>query len=158
MINDELLKNLASIASRNVAGDAFKQAMTMPKIYTISDHLQAMFSSSGSINDLAKEIVAWEKEAPGDKHLAVMMRTPNGAIMDVEKIRPNGWQFFIAEGYIQGMPCKVAGHIATLSLFCSYEETRKGKSPAGFTIVTESLNQPQPLPESESQDSTTRIP
>ena len=155
---DELGKKLAALAPSAVAGGAFKQSMDMPRVLGISDHLRAMFSSSGSITDLAKEINVWEKETPENKQLAVMLRTPNGEIMDVEKIRPNGWQFFIAEGYIQGMPCKVAGHIATLSLFCSYEETRKGKNPAGFTIVIEPLNKPQSLSEPESQDSTSQTP
>ena len=56
------------------------------------------------------------------------------------------------------MPCKVAGHIATLSLFCSYEETKKGKSPVGFTIVTEPLNEPQQPLERQLPDSKLPTP
>ena len=76
-----------------------------------------------------------------------------GDIMDVEEIRPNGWQFFIATGYVNGVPCRIVGHFATLYLYCSYEEKKKGRRPVGFTIVTEPLNEPQPLPEQQSQGS-----
>lgn len=142
------------MASPNLARDAFKNAMqNMPRIVSISEQIGAIFSSSGSISDLAKEIADWEKSAPENTHLVLMLRTPNNDMMDVEKIRPNGWQFFVAEGYIQGMPAKVAGHIATLSLYVTYEETRKGTRRAGFTIETKPLNQPQPIPEPQSQDS-----
>jgi hypothetical protein len=123
------------------------RAQTMSNIFanipTISDHLQAIFSSGQSISKLAEEVEVWKQETPENKHLVLNMRTPDGRIMDVGAIRPSGWQMFIAEGYIDEMPCKIVGHIATLLVFCSYEET-KGKSRVGFTIKIERTTEPQP--------------
>ncbi len=103
---------------------------------TTTDHLRATLGSDKLIAAIAEEIEDWEAQVPEGKHLVIMLRTPDGRVMDVGLVRPSGWQGFSAEGYIQGMPCMIVGHIATLALFCSYEET-KGKSQVGFKIITD---------------------
>ena len=156
-MDDERRKQIAQMATRNVAGGLFKQenlAAMYPNVPAmLTDRLTAIFSSGTSISDLAQEVELWKQNAPENKHLIVMLRTPNGELMDVEQVRPSGWQLFIAEGYINGMPCRVAGHIATLSLFCTYDEV-KGRNRVGFKVVTEPLNEPQPAPEQTTPDKT----
>lgn len=129
----------------------------LSNIRTISDHLNDMFSSTQSIHDLAQEVEKWKANTPKNQILVVMIRTPNGDIMDVEQVRPNGSQLFIAEGYIKGMPGKVVGHIATLSLFFAYEEIRS-KNQVGFKMVTEGANTTPKKDEQTQQGSKKRRP
>lgn len=147
---------------RSVAADLFKQPnpkdMNIPNVPNIiSERLNDMFSSGQSIHDLAQELEQWKKDTPENKILVVMMRTPNGEVMDVEQVRPNGSQFLIAEGYIKGMPGKVAGHIATLSLFFAYEEPRT-KKQVGFKIVTEAISATPTKDEQKQRGSKKRRP
>ena len=103
---DEAVKKLIREAGldRSIVGSTFKQdsvkAMNIPNVPNIiAERLNEMFSSGQSIHDLAQELEQWKKDTPENKILVVMMRTPNGEVMDVEQVRPNGSQFFIAEGY-----------------------------------------------------------
>jgi hypothetical protein len=161
---NEAIKNAARKAGlgRSVASDLFKQTklkdMNIPNVPNIiTERLNEMFSSGQSISDLAQELEQWKKEVPENKILVVMMRTPNGEVMDVEEVRANGSQFFIAEGKIKGMPGKVAGHIATLSLFFVYEEPRT-KNKVGFKIVTEAISATPTKDEQKQRGSKKRRP
>jgi hypothetical protein len=161
---DEAVKKLVQEArlDRSIAGGLFKpdslKAMNIPNVPNIiTERLNEMFSSGQSIHDLAQELEQWKKDTPENKILVVMMRTPNGEVMDVEQVRPNGSQFFIAEGYIKGMPGKMAGHIATLSLFFAYEELRT-KKQVGFKIVTEAISTTPTKDEQKQRGSKKRRP
>jgi len=91
---EETARSLASQTGRSIAGGLFTNTMQNISLApSIGDHLRAMFSSGGSISNLAQEIEVWKKDAPENKHLVVMLRTPNGDIMDVEQIRPNAGNY-----------------------------------------------------------------
>jgi len=147
-------------SSRSIAGGAFNQSMTnlYSNIPTMSDHLRAIFSSQNTITALAEEYNAWKQNAPEGKHVVATMRTPDGRIMDIETIKANGWQGYIAEGFIEGMCSMIGGHIATLSFFCSYEETKGGRRPVGFKIVAEPVIEPPQEPQSTAPDKETQKP
>lgn len=139
---DEFLKQAG--ATRSIAGGLFKQEnlAAMYNIPSISDHIRGTFGADRLIDVIAQDIEAWKQKVPTGKHLVVHMRTPQGDIMDVGLVKPVGWQGFAAEGHVNGLPCMVTGHIATLLLFCTYEET-KGTKSVGFKIVTEAANATQ---------------
>ena len=150
---DEIAKNLLAQSSRNIAGNAFANAMeqqrimyaNLPSVPSImQDVLLNLFSASNTIKDLGEVITKWRDDAPEHKHLVVTLRTPDGRVMDVNSLRNQGAQAFVAEGNIMGMPSMVMGHISTLSLFFSYEET-KGTNPAGFKIATTKTTTESPL-------------
>lgn len=114
------------------------------------DALRAMFSSEKTIDALAKTMKRWEEKTPENMHLVVTLKTPDDRVMVVATVKPTGWQSFVAEGYVYGTPCMIAGHIANLLLFCSYEEATKSRSAVGFRFVP-----PEPVsePEPESEQS-----
>jgi hypothetical protein len=121
---DEAVKKLMQGvgSDRSITDRFFKQdslkAMNIPNVPNIiTERLNEMFSSGQSIHNLAQELEQWKKDTPENKVLVVMMRTPTGEVMDVEQVRANGSQFFIAEGYIKGMPGKVA-HRYLVTVFC----------------------------------------
>jgi len=117
----------------------------MYNIPSLTDHIRGTFGSDRLISVIAEEIEEWKQKVPEGKHLVIHLRTPQGEIMDVGLVKPTGWQGFMAEGFVNGLPCMVTGHIATLSLFCTYEET-KGMKSVGFKIVTEAANATQKEP------------
>ena len=142
---DENLKNLAG---RSIAGDIFKQtANNMQNIHIPTMEERMQFSSAAyTISEMAGEIEKWKENTPKNSHLVVILQTPDGRSMDVHQVRPSGFQSFVAEGNIQGLPCMLAGHISTLALLCSYEEDR-GKDTPGFKIVIpKAVTEPQPTP------------
>ena len=103
-------------------------------------------SAARVISNTALNIKEWEVKVPHGKHLVVTMQTPDGRIMLVETVKPEGFYTFSAHGYIDAMPCMMVGHISTLRLFCAYEET-KGKAKVGF--IAEVLPEPKPIIESQ---------
>ncbi len=151
---DEALKRIMAQTGRSLAGEAFKNAansMQNFRVPTLEERME--FSSAAqTISSIAEEIRAWKERTPQNYHLVVTLRTPDGRVMDVETLKAAAFQTFTAEGNIMGLPCMIAGHIATLALLCSYEET-KGKSRAGFTVLLSELaTEPPPTPEQTPGD------
>jgi hypothetical protein len=107
-------------------------------------------SANTIIGDLLARIRRTQVENPDKGELAVMMRTPDGSIMDMESLWPEGFATFRAEGYVNGMPCFIVGHVSTLSLFCAFEE-RKGRARVGFRTDTIPANAPATEPQSEAE-------
>jgi hypothetical protein len=107
-------------------------------------------SAEAVIGDLLSRLRKEQEAHPEKGALAVLMRTPDGRIMDVESLWPEGFFTFRAEGYVSGMPCFIIGHISTLSLFCAFEG-QKGKPRVGFRTDTQptqaSTIEPRPEPE-----------
>lgn len=127
----------------------------MQNIHIPSLEERMEFSSAAqTITVIARQITEWEKTCPEGKHPVVNMRTPDGRSMDIERVRPEGFNVFIAEGYIEGLRCMIAAHLSTLMLFCSFEEDR-GKSRAGFTAVLpeRAALTPQPKPKRKRKPS-----
>jgi hypothetical protein len=126
-------------------------------LYTESDtvtYLKAMFSAEKIMVSLAGQIERWKKATPEGRELVITMTTPEGRLMDVTFLKPVGWQAYLAEGNLDGSPCMVVGHIATLALFCSYVEVKDEKAvrSVGFRIETERSNEPQPATEPIATD------
>ena len=94
---DEAIKNLIAQTGRSLAGDTFKAAMQNIHIPSLEERME--FSSAAqTITVIARQITEWEKTCPEGKHPVVNMRTPDGRSMDIERVRPEGFNVFIAEG------------------------------------------------------------
>jgi len=140
---DENDRSLFDALSRLGSAGAWADHLS-PRIPTMSERF-AFTSALTIIGDLLSRIRKAQEEAPETAHMVVTMRTPDGSIMDVESVWPEGFATFRAEGYVNGMKCFVVGHISTLCLFCAFDTT-KGRSRVGFV----SDNVPtEPPPESE---------
>lgn len=148
-VNDILAETRRHISKLAISGmenpsAAFESTMTNMnyRVPSLFENLQSLFGADITINAIAESVEKWKHDTPPNQHLVLTLRTPDGRVMDVTRIEPNGWQSFLAEGFANGMPCMMTGHISTLSLFGSYEDD-KGKKPLGFTIVTGSVTGPQ---------------
>lgn len=107
-------------------------------------------SASDVLVALVKQLEKWQKKEKEGEQLAVMMTLPDGRVMNVTEIAPNGFNTFFATGYVEGMLMMMTGHISTLSVFCAYEQVGKGARRAGFTITT--------TPPAESEPQATEPP
>lgn len=143
---DERLKEmLAQAGMSDLAGGLFKQenyAAMYSNISSLPDNLRSVFGAERLIGFIAEDIEEWKRNAPEGKHMVIHLRTPHGEIMDVGFLKATGAQGFIAKGHVNGLQSMVTGHISTLLLFCTYEET-KGTKSVGFKIVTDASNAPQ---------------
>ena len=111
------------------------------------------FSVAETISAIAEEIQEIERNSP-DKRFVVMMRTPDGRMMQIYTLRPRGFSTFVGEGWIDDMKCKVLGHVSTLSVFVAIED-KDSKKPVGFKIGTATtVSQPESEPsESDKKQS-----
>ena len=99
----------------------------IPDIKGLPDHLEEMFSAAYFITHIANELDELKKDKPEGSQLLVIMQTPEGDFMRVLMIKPLGFQCFSAIGKVGGLPRAVIGHIASLSLSCTFE-TLNGES------------------------------
>lgn len=153
-IMDELQRNILSTFQppRIDVGEVIKSA-EVAKVKTTVGILER-FSVAETIAAIDHEIKALEVANP-ERYLVVTMRTIDGRIMDVQKIRAEGFSAYIAEGFIEGMPCMIAAHASTLNLFIAFEE-KKGRVPVGFIVeppraVIEPQPESEPIPPDKKQ-------
>jgi hypothetical protein len=109
-------------------------------------------SSEYTIGAISAQIKEWEAKTPDGKHLYVTMQTPDGRYMDISTIYPKGYNAFIAEGFVENLPCMVAAHINQLELFFTYEESKGGRR-VGFVLhATEPQSAAKQQPPETSQE------
>jgi hypothetical protein len=139
----------AAIAGRAFAANNYMQQprFEIPEVPAIFE----CFSARRAISEIKIEVDRLIAETPEGMALVMTMRTPDGRIMDVSLLTHRGFSTFWAEGRINNLPCKVMGHVSTLSLFFAYEESRSKAHVPGFVIEVSEPQTSEPQPESEQK-------
>lgn len=135
----------------NVGGELLMNRETYGR--RSGDALSETLASYHLLSVIGKLTERWKHDIPAGTVPVLYLRTPTGEVMDVSLIKPAGLQGYMAEGHVNGLPCLVTGHIATLVVFCSYEEV-KGRKGLGFRIEAEAPNESQPESSQTQPDNT----
>lgn len=82
-------------------------------------------SAKSLIVALSKEVRAWQGRLPADEQLIISAHLADGSVIDVHRVRAEGYSGIVIEGTLKGKRCLVAAHHATLQLVCYIEKVEK---------------------------------
>ena len=85
---------------------------------------------------LADSIIQWRRQLPSDRQPAILAVLNGGLQIAVERLAEESFHGIRIEGRIDGNPCMVLAHQATVQLLCYIEKVEKEESrrSIGFII------------------------
>lgn len=99
-------------------------AFDMPKIPTWEEANK--YQSAGVLmRRLADSITQWREQLPNDQQPAILAILNGGIQINVERLAEESFHGIRIEGKVEGNPCMVLAHQATVQLLCYIEKVEK---------------------------------
>ena len=138
-INDSITKHLPSLGSmKNFALPSMPihEPIRMPRIPTYEENNN--FQSAGVLlRQLSESITQWRAALPDDVQPAIIAILHGGIQIDVERLVQESFHGIRIEGQMQGSPCVVLAHQATVQMLCFIQPIQppeRPRRPIGFVI------------------------
>ncbi|WP_374683220.1 hypothetical protein [Accumulibacter sp.] len=126
---------------------ADKQAMELPHIASLErnrlqkmptpEETQQFQSAAVLLRQLAASIADWRQQLPNDFQPAIVALLNGGAQIEVESLAQETFHGIRITGTLNGTPCVVLAHQATVQLLCwaqPVEPPERPRRPIGFII------------------------
>lgn len=138
-INDSVLKHLPSrdsMQNYSLPYMPIREPMRMPNIQNFEENNN--FQSSGALlRRLAESITQWRTELPAEVQPAIVAILQGGIQINVDRLAQESFHGIRIEGQLQGSPCVLLSHQATVQLLCFVQPIQLPERPRrqiGFVI------------------------
>lgn len=138
-VTDSIAKHLSSLNSMKdfaLPSMQIHEPLRMPRIPTFEENNN--FQSSGVLlRRLADSITQWRSALPKGVQPAVIAILHGGIQIDVELLAQESFHGIRIEGRMQGSPCVILAHQATVQLLCFVQQIQppeRPRRPIGFVI------------------------
>jgi len=132
---EEALKNVENPFSKLVAQYAIPNItpIHLPKIPSAAERNEYQ-SSSVLLQRLAETIAEWRKSLPEDEQPAIIAILSGGAQITVDRLSPEGFHGIRIEGRLDGTPCMLLSHQASVQLLSYVVPKTIPPRPIGFVL------------------------